>query len=216
MVKNFFKVAWRNLLRNKAFSLINISGLSIGMAAAILIMLWIQSEVNYDQFHEKKSRIYEAWNKATFSGKLQCWATTPKIMARTLEKDIPEVERAVRVHWPRKFLCSVGDKRIMINGNMVDTGFLQMFSFPLVKGDVNNALNKDYGILLTQSGAKKIFGDEEAMGKTIKIDNKDNFTVTGILKDLPDNSRFKFEYLINWNYVIKRQEDDSSWGNNST
>jgi putative ABC transport system permease protein len=216
MIRNFFKVAWRNLLRNKGFSLINISGLSIGMAAAILIMLWIKSEVDYDQFHEKKSRIYEAWNKATFSGKLQCWDNTPKIMARTLEKDIPEVERAVRVHWIRNFLCSVGDKRVMINGTMVDTGFLQMFSFPMVKGDPNTALNKDYGILLTQSGARKIFGDEEAMGKTIKIDNKDNFTVTGILKDPPDNSRFKFEYLMNWSYVIKRNEDDSSWGNNST
>lgn len=216
MIKNFFKVAWRNLLRNKGFSFINISGLSIGMAAAILIMLWIKSEMSFDQFHEKKSRIYEAWNKATFSGKLQCWSTTPQIMARTLEKDIPEVERAVRVHWQRTFLCSVGDKRIMIKGNMVDTGFLQVFSFPMVKGDPNTALNKDYGIVLTQSGTKKIFGDEDPMGKTVKIDNKDNFTVNGILKDPPDDSRFKFEYLMNWSYVIKRNESDSNWGNNST
>lgn len=216
MIKNFFKVAWRNLLRNKAFSLINISGLSIGMAAAILIMLWIQSEMSYDQFHEKKSRIYEAWNKATFSGKLQCWNTTPKILARTLEKDIPEIERAVRVNWTRNFLFSIGNKRITANGNMVDTGFLQMFSFPLVKGDANTALNKDYSIILTQSAAKKVFGDEEPMGKIIKIDNQDNFTVTGILKDLPDNSRFRFEYLMPWSYAIKRNEDDSSWGNNST
>jgi putative ABC transport system permease protein len=216
MIKNFFKVAWRNLLRNKAFSFINISGLSIGMAAAILIMLWIQSEINYDQFHEKKPRIYEAWNKATFSGKLQCWSTTPKILARTIEKDIPEIERAVRVDWNRNFLFSIGDKRIMANGHMVDTGFLQVFSFPLVKGDANTALNRDYSIILTQSAAKKVFGDEEPMGKTIKIDNKDNFTVTGILEDPPENSRFKFEYLIPWSYIIKRNDDDSSWGNNST
>jgi putative ABC transport system permease protein len=216
MIKNFFKVAWRNLLRNKAFSFINISGLSIGMAAAILIMLWIQSEINYDQFHEKKPRIYEAWNKATFSGKLQCWSTTPKILARTIEKDIPEIERAVRVDWNRNFLFSIGDKRIMANGHMVDTGFLQVFSFPLVKGDANTALNRDYSVILTQSAAKKVFGDEEPMGKTIKIDNKDNFTVTGILEDLPENSRFKFEYLIPWSYIIKRNDDDSSWGNNST
>ena len=216
MIKNFFKVAWRNLLRNKGFSLINISGLSIGMAAAILIMLWIQSEVTYDQFHDKKSRIYEAWNRATLNGMLKSWNTTPKILARTIEKDIPEVERTVRVNWDRDFLCSVGDKRIMISGNMVDTGFLQVFSFPILKGDANTALNKDYGILLTQSCAKKIFGDEEPMGKNIKIDNKDNFTVTGILKDPPDNSRFKFEYLMNWSYVTKRGEDDSLWDNNST
>src|SRR5689334_4138895 len=99
MLRNFFKVAFRNLARSKGFTFINIAGLAIGMSAAMLIMLWIQSEVSYDQFHEKRDRIYEAWNRATFSGKLQCWNTTPKILARTVEKDLPEVERAVRVDW---------------------------------------------------------------------------------------------------------------------
>ncbi len=216
MIKNFFKIAWRNLLRNKGFSAINISGLAIGMAAAILITLWIQNELSYDQFHEKRDRIYEAWNRTEFSGKLQCWNTTPKILARTVEKDIPEVERAVRVNWPRKVLFSVGDKRLSVTGNMVDTGFLQMFSFPMVKGDPATALNGGYSILLTQTMAKNVFGNEDPMGKTIKVDNKDIFTVTGIVKDLPNNTRFKFDYLTNWDYVIRRGEDDSSWGNNST
>ena len=216
MVKNFFKVAWRNLLRNKGFSLINISGLAIGMAAAILIMLWIQHEMSYDQFHEKKDRIYEAWNRAEFSGKLQCWNTTPKILARTLEKDLPEVERAVRVNWPSSYLFSVGEKRLTETGNIVDTGFLQMFSFPLLKGDAETALNGGSSILLTEKFAKKLFGNEEAMGKVIKLDNKDNFTVNGIIKDLPNNSRFKFEYLLPWAYLIKTGGDDSTWGNNST
>src|SRR6185436_16716510 len=106
MIRNFFKVAYRNLLRNKGFSFINISGLAVGMASAILILLWIQNEISYDQFHANKDRIYEAWNKATFSGKLQCWNTTPKILARTLEHDMPEVERAVRVNWPTPNLFS--------------------------------------------------------------------------------------------------------------
>ena len=78
MIKNYLKIAFRNLLRNKAFSIINISGLAIGMASAMLILLWIQNEISYDQFHANKDRIYEAWNRATFSGKLQCWNTTPK------------------------------------------------------------------------------------------------------------------------------------------
>src|SRR6187399_294525 len=135
MIKNFFKIAFRNLWGNKGFSAINILGLAIGMASAILILLWIQNELSYDQFHENKDRIYEAWNRATFSGKLQCWNTTPKILARTAEKDIPEVERAVRVNWPRSVLFSVGEKRLTVSGNMVDTGFFQMFSFPMLKGD---------------------------------------------------------------------------------
>ena len=216
MIKNYFKIAFRNLLRNKAFSVINISGLAIGMASTILIFLWIQSEVTYDRFHEKEDRIYEAWNRTEFSGKLQCWNTTPKILARTLEKDLPEVERAVRVNWQRQFLFSVGDKRLTVGGHMVDTGFLQMFSFPLLKGNPETALNGGSSIVLTEKLAKMIFGEEEAMGQVIKIDNKDFFTVTGVMKDLPDNTRFKFEYLMPWQYVIQRGEDDSAWGNNST
>ncbi len=216
MVKNFFKIAWRNLIKNKGFSLINISGLAIGMAAAVLITLWIKNELSYDQFHTNKDRIYEAWNKAEFSGKLQCWNTTPKILARTIEKDLPEVERAVRVNWPSSELFAVGDKKLTVSGNMVDTGFLQMFSFPLLKGDAGTALNGSYSIVITETLAKKLFGNEEAMGKVIKVDNKDNFTVTGIAKDLPNNTRFKFEYLTSWNYLIRKGEDDSSWGNNST
>jgi ABC-type antimicrobial peptide transport system permease subunit len=216
MIKNFFKIAWRNLLRNKGFSFINISGLAIGMASAVLIMLWIQNEMSYDQFHDKRDRIYQAWNKAEFSGKLQCWSTTPKILASSIEKDIPEIERSVRVNWPSNFLFSMGDKRLTVPGNIVDTGFLQMFSFPLIKGDAKTALNDGSSIVLTQTLAKKIFGDEDAMGKVVKIDNKDNFTVTGIAKDLPNNTRFDFEYLIPWSYLVKNGGDDSSWGNNST
>ncbi|HMU72107.1 MAG TPA: ABC transporter permease, partial [Ferruginibacter sp.] len=216
MLTNFFKVAWRNLLRNKGFSFINIAGLAIGMAAAILITLWIQHEMSYDQFHVKKDRIYEAWNKAHFSGKLQCWNTTPKILARTLEKDVPEVERAVRVYWPRNILFSLGEKRLTAAGNQVDTGFLQMFSFPMLKGNPQTALNDGYSIVLTEKLAKNLFGDEDPMGKILKLDNKDNFTVTGILKDLPNNSRFGFEFLTNWELVKRQGEDDSSWGNNST
>src|SRR4029079_15119281 len=211
MIKNFFKIAWRNLLRNKGFSIINISGLAVGMASAILILLWIQNEVSYDQFHANKDRIYEVWNKAEFSNKLQCWNTTPKILARALEHDLPEVERAVRVNWQNPNLFSIGDKRITRSGNMVDSGFLQMFSFPLLKGNPNTALNDMHSIVLTQTLAKELFGNEEAMGKVIKLDNKDNFTVTGIVKDPPNNTRFTFEYLLPWSYFRSTGGDDSNW-----
>src|SRR4051812_26844323 len=96
MLRNFFKVAYRNLFRHKGFSFINISGLAIGMAAAVLIILWIQDELSYDQFHQNKERIYETWNKVSFNGRLSCWNSTSAPLARALEKDLPEVERAVR------------------------------------------------------------------------------------------------------------------------
>lgn len=216
MLKNYFKVAFRNLLRNKAFSVINISGLAIGMASAMLILLWIQNEVSYDQFHKKKDRIYEAWNKATFSGKLQCWSTTPKVLARAIEKDIPEVEHAVRVNWPNTFLFSVGDKRMSVKGNIVDSNFFQVFSFPLTKGNSRLALMDVHNIVLTEKFSKKLFGDEDPMGRIVKVDNKDNFTVTGVAKDLPNNTVFDFEYLLPWSYLRYRGWDDENWGNNST
>ena len=216
MIKNFFKVAFRNLAKNKGFSAINISGLAIGMASAMLILTWIQSEISYDQFHENKDRIYEAWNRAEFSGQLNCWNTTPKILARTLENDLPEVERAVRVDWGSNFLFSIGEKRLTVRGTIVDSGFLKMFSFPLIKGNPDIALNAPHSIVITESLAKKLFGKDEPMGKVIKIDNKENFTVTGVLKDLPNNTRFDFEYLIPWSYKRQLGDDDQNWGNNST
>jgi len=216
MVRNYFKVAFRNLLRNKAFSLINISGLAIGMASAILILLWIQNEVSYDQFHEKKDRIHEAWNRSVFSGKLQSWNTTPKVLARTLERDFPEVEQAVRVNWSNNFLFSVGEKRLMVQGNIVDSNFLNVFSFPLLHGDVKTALMDMHSIVLTEKLAKKLFGNEDAMGKIIRLDNADNFTVTAIAKDLPNNTTFDFEYLLPWSYLRYKGWDDEYWGNNST
>ena len=107
MVRNFFKVAYRNLMRNKGFSAINITGLAVGMAAAILILLWIQNEMSYDQFHQNKNRIYEVWNRVPMQGKLQSWNTVSAPLARVLEKDLPEVERAVRVVNSSSFLFSV-------------------------------------------------------------------------------------------------------------
>lgn len=216
MIRNFFKVAYRNLLRNKGFSIINILGLAVGMASAMIILLWIQNEVSYDQFHEKKDRIYEAWNRAEFSGELNCWNTTPKVLARTLERDLPEVEQAVRVDWANSRLFSIGEKRLTVEGSIVDSNFLQVFSFPLLKGNTASCLKDMHSVVLTEKLAKKIYGDEDPMGKVIKIDNKENFTVTGVVKDLPTNTRFNFEYLLPWSYKRFQGGDDEYWGNNST
>ncbi len=213
---NFFKIAFRNLWKNKGFSVINITGLAIGMASAMLLLLWIYDELSYDRFHEKKDRIYEAWNRAEFSGEMHCWNTTPKILARTLEHDFPEVEFAVRVNWPSSFLFSVGEKRLMVQGNIVDSSFLDMFSFPLLKGNPHTALNDMHSIAITEKLSRKLFGNEEPIGKLIKIDNKETFRVTALLKDPPGNTRFQFEYLIPWAYLVHTDGLDNNWGNNST
>jgi putative ABC transport system permease protein len=216
MLKNFFKVAFRNLWKNRGFTLINITGLAIGMASAMLLLLWIYDELSYDQFHEKKERIYEAWNRAEFSGEMHSWNTTPKILARTLEHDFPEVEKAVRVNWPSNLLFTVGEKRIMVQGNMVDSSFLEMFSFPMISGNPHTALNDMHSVIVTEKLSRKLFGTENPMGKMVKIDNKETFRVTGLIKDPPGNTRFQFEFLLPWSYLNHIGEDDLNWGNNST
>jgi len=216
MLKNYLKVAFRNLWRNKGFSFINIAGLAVGMASAILILLWMDNEISYDDFHDRRDRIYEVWNRATFSGALHCWSTTPKVLAAAMQRDLPEVEHSVRVDWAGDHLFSVGEKRIMVHGNAVDSDFLQVFTFPMVEGDMRTALNDGHSIVLTRELAKSLFGDKNAMGQVIRIDNKDNYQVTGILKDLPTNTRFDFKYLVPWTFVRRRGNDDPYWGNNST
>lgn len=216
MISNFFKVAYRNILRNKGFSAINISGLAIGMAAAILILLWIQNEVGYDRFHENKDRIYEVWNRVPFNGKFSCLNEVSAPLAPILKKDVPEVERAVRVVSNGRLLCTAGEKRIMKWGYLVDTGFLQMFSFPMLKGNPFTALNDKHSVVLTEKTAKDLFGNEEAMGKMIKIGDSDNFTIAGILKDLPVNTRFDFDYLLPRSNLKYGEGQDLGWGDNST
>jgi len=213
MFKNYIKIAWRNLIRNKAFSAINILGLAIGMASAILILLWIQNEVSHDRFHEKRDRLYTANNRDKFNGEIQAWSRTSKPLALALKQEYPEVEDAVRIT-DAPFLFTVGDKHLNLTGYFTDSGFFNLFTFPLLEGNTK-ALNGKYNLVLTQKTAKKLFGNEDAMGKTVKIDSTDIFTVTGVLKDLPNNTAFDFEYLLPWSYMTKIGWDDNYWGNNS-
>ncbi|MDB5130284.1 MAG: transporter permease [Mucilaginibacter sp.] len=214
MLKNYLKITWRNLRRHKAFSLINISGLAIGMASSALILLWIQNEVSYDQFHAKKDRLYSVYNRSVFDGKLWCWNTTPKVMAKTLKQDYPQIEEVARTS-NNNFLFTINDKHLNVPGYFTDPGFLTMFSFPLVSGNKNTALNNIKDIVITQKLAKKLFGNDNAMGKTIKIDSNAYFTVSAVMQDLPNNTQFKFEYLMPWSYLKKIGGDDTGWGNNS-
>jgi putative ABC transport system permease protein len=216
MLKNLLKIAFRNLWRNKGFSAINIFGLTIGMASAIFILLWIQNEMGYDLFHKNKDSLYEVWDRETFDIDLNCWNSTPKILGPTLKQDYPEIQSISRINWGNNFLFSIGDKRLTASGTCVDPDFLTMFSFPLVRGDLKSALGNVYSMTLTETFAKRLFGNQDPIGKVVKLDNQDNFTVRAVMKDLPNNTRFKFDYLLPWSYMDKRGWSDSNWDNNST
>jgi len=217
MLRNYLIIAWRNLTRKKSFSFINITGLSIGMAAAILILLWIQHEMSFDRFFKNQDRLYEVWNRFKQDGKVGCWNNTPKPMAEAIQSDYPEVESTTRVDFVPPSQFSFNDKKISARGNVVDSNFFKVLSFPLIKDNTVTPLDDPYSVVLTESFAKKLFGDDDPIGKIVKIDNRDNFTVTAILKDRPNNTRFEFEFLIPFAYLrLNGWDDAGNWGNNST
>jgi ABC-type antimicrobial peptide transport system permease subunit len=214
MLKNIFLVTIRNLWRNKTFSTINITGLAIGMASALLIGLWVQHESSFDRWHAKADRIYQLYSRQDYNGKPDVWPRVSALMAAELKKDYAEVEDAARIRRVF-FLMSNGDKRFNLQGAFADSGFLSVFSFPLLKGNVRTALNSDHGIVLTEHVARSLFGDRDPIGQTVRIDSADNFTVTGVLKDLPRNTEFTFQYLLPWSYLARLGWDNNggSWKN---
>jgi len=214
MWRNYFKIAWRNIIRSKGYAFINISGLSIGMASAILILLWVQNEVSMDREHSKSDRIYRMYNRDTFSGELWVWGSTPKILGPTLEKDYPEIEQAVRVN-NAGFLFTIGEKKSNESGVFIDPEFLEVFDFPVLQGNSSTALEDPYNMVVTEDFAKKLFGREQAVGQTVKLDSADIFTVTAVLENLPNNTRFQSDFFLSWEYMRKLGWDDEWWGNNS-
>src|SRR5215467_10229697 len=182
MIRNYLKIALRNLQKNKAFSFLNISGLAIGMASAILILLWVQNEISFDQFHKNKDRIYEAWNRGQMDDKIQCWNSTPQILGVTMKKDYPEVEMLARTVKTWK-VTSVGDRKFSSESMIIDPDFLKIFSFHFIQGNASTALDNPNSVVITQKMAKKMFGDEGPMNKMLKVDTF-NYIVSGVMEDL--------------------------------
>jgi putative ABC transport system permease protein len=216
MLKNFFKIAIRNISRNKGFSILNIGGLAIGMASALLVLLWVQNELRFDSTYNKSDRLYQAWNQNMGNAGLHNWNNTMKILGPTLKKDYPEVEGTSRVNWDATILFTRGDKKLNVVGTMVDPDFLTMFEFPFLKGNRNVALNNPNDIVITEKFSRQMFGNEDAMGKILRLDNKYDFRVSAVMKDLPNNTEFDFQYLLPWSYMHTIQQDDSAWDRNST
>lgn len=216
MIRTYIKIAWRNLLKNKAFSAINILGLAIGMAGALLIALWLQNMLGMDRFHEKSERLYIISNRDTYQGELQAWTNTPKIMGPTLKTDFPEIESFTRIEQGDKFLTSYADKNVVSSVSFVDPGFFKMFSYPLLKGAKTNLLEDANSVVITEKYAKALFGDTDPIGKTIKIESKYLVTVQAIVKDPSSSSSIQFDYLLSWDLAKKMGYVDINWSNNST
>lgn len=197
MIRNYLKIAFRNLFKSPLLSFINISGLALGMAGAGLLLLNIYYEISIDQFHEKKDRVFKVYNKIAVNGRLNCYDHSQAPLGPALQKEYPGIKQMARIANTGKQL-SYKDKKLQANGYYADAPFLNMFSFPLITGSKQAVLSNHDAIVLTEKMAKKIFGDEDPINKVVRLDNSRDVTVTGVLKDVPMNSSLKFEYLLPW------------------
>ena len=219
MLKNYLKITIRNIKRHKGYSFINISGLAIGMACCILILLWVKDELNFDRFHENADVIYRITDRyPDSSGGYSSTAVSPWPLAEALKTDFPEIVESARLRILTYRLISYKDKKFYENDFVaVDPSFLKMFSFPLVKGDITTALTEPNTILITEETAARYFGAENSIGKVLTYNNNTDFKVTGVLKNVPHNSHIRFDFLVPFESTLRDFGwTDSWWTDNYT
>src|SRR5215469_15134141 len=190
MLKNYFTVAWRNLLRSKWYSLINTMGLSIGMAVALLIGLWIWDELSYDHYHERHARVAQVMTIQTFNGHTGTGEATSLPVGKTLRTQYAaDFSEVARTSWTFDHTLSVGDKKVTQSGKYAEPSFTRIITLRMIKGS-SDALKDPAAILLSQSAATAVFGNEDPMNKSVKIDNQFVAKVEGVYEDPPRNSSF--------------------------
>jgi ABC-type antimicrobial peptide transport system permease subunit len=204
------KIMLRNLKRDKFYSAINIGGLAIGMAASALLLAWVYNQWSYDRFHAKAKQLYLVWDREISSSGGMPY--TSFVIGPALKDQYPEIVESARVVSMSGCYYGEGDRHISFTAKYADPSFLAMFSFPLLHGDANTALNDPYSIIITEKAAKRLFGNEDPMGKTLICDFQHPVTVTGVMKDLPNNTRFDFEILGTLQFVERTREwNTTSW-----
>jgi len=193
------KLMLRNLQRGGIYSYINVGGLAIGMAAAILILAWIYHEWSFDRFHAKEKYIYTVYRRDIIDGEIRCWNTMPQPLGRTLKAEYPEIAGAARM-LESELLYSHNESKFNILTGHTDPDFLTMFDFPLLQGNRETALNDPHSVIITEKAAIRLFGRENPMGETLLVNNQFPVTVTGVMKDLPGNTMFQFEALVPFSF----------------
>jgi putative ABC transport system permease protein len=197
MLKNYLKVAVRNLLRHKVFSFINIFGLALGMTCSILIMLWVQDELSFNRFHTNSGRLHRVIEHQHYpGGEDLIMPSTPGPLAEGLKKEFPEITHAAKVSWDVQVLLAHGDKRFKEKGNYVSPDFLTMFTFPLLKGDAATALSQPHSLVIDETMALKYFGTTDVLGRMLQVNNRTSYKITGVMAPVPKNSSLQFSFLM--------------------
>ena len=222
MLRNFFKTSFRNFSRNKGYSFLNIFGLAIGMACAGLIFLWAEDELTFDNGNLKKNRIYQLEVNIKMDGNEFTMGSTPRPMAAAMQAEIPGIKRTARYSvWGGRLLFNLADnKSLFAEGRFTDPALFNMFTFHFIEGDAKNPFPQLYSLVITESTAKKFFGGEKnVIGKRVRADYKHDYTISGVIQDLPENSTLQFEWLAPFEvtYAEAKEQgytitDDVDWG----
>jgi len=221
MIKNYFKTAWRFLMKGKGYSLINIGGLGVGMTVAILIGLWIYDELDFDKYHQNYDRIAQVMQHQTYNGEIGTQTANPALMAGEIRRLYSnDFKHVLQSSWNYDHAITYGDKIILQPGSYFEPGVADMLSLKMVKGS-RNGLKEMNSILLSRSSAKAVFGDEDPMGKMVRIDNRVNVKVTGVYEDLPENTSLKeLKLIMPWDLYLSEntwiQKMEQPWGSNFT
>ncbi|MCE7067075.1 ABC transporter permease [Dyadobacter sp. CY326] len=220
MLQNYMKIAFRNLSKNSTYSAINIVGLSVGMTTAILISLWMWDELSYNKYHRHYDRIGRVMQHQTYNGITSTTVATPLPMRAALQNEhASEFTHIASSSWTEDHILSFGETQISRKGNCVEPAFPSMMSLRIVKG-VATGLDNPTAALLSESVANALFGDQDPINKTIKVDNKNYFKVTGVYEDIPYSAEFReVTFLLPWSYFLKEEpwvkRSETNWGNNS-
>ncbi len=224
MLKNIFRIIFRNISRQKGFSIINVAGLAVGLAASLLILLWVMDELSYENFNEHAGQIYMVNQDQFYTGDRFRVAVTPHPCAPVWKERIPEIKETARIVFLPKMLFRIGDKVFFETQVLAaDSGLLKVFTLPLIHGDAQIALRDPHSIILSEKLAKKYFGDDNPVGKTITLDNKFPFIVSAVMRAIPKNSvfstaaasRFGLDAIIPYSFLKEIGISGDSWGNNS-
>jgi putative ABC transport system permease protein len=211
MFQNYLKIALRNLRRHKIISLINIIGLAIGMACAALILLYVRHELSYDKYHKQKDRIYRLVSKVQ-GASYDAVAKVPGPWGITAQKDFPGIEKVARFVFFNQVLVSRGEKRFYEAGGFyADSTVFEVFSFPLLKGNPKTVLTQPNAIVITEAFAQRYFGNEDALGQTLRFDNQNECLVTGVMANVPTNSHFTFDFLVSMATYANPRREDWQW-----
>lgn len=198
MIQNYFKIAWRNLLKNKFYSLINGAGLTLGLGVGILILLWVQDELSFDRFHKQSDEIYKLENRVGTGSSKQIWTSTVAPIAVLGKRELPEIKDGVRMSYNDSYILFRYKDKVFNeeNSSFTDPSLFSVFDFNLIKGNAEKPFSDDNSVVLTETTAKKYFGDEDPIGKILAANNKVNFTVSGVVKDFPKNSTIQGDLFL--------------------